>query len=47
MISNVKLLVIALCLSGCADEIRLAKEDPVIVSGATAVFIGTVLGLSR
>lgn len=47
MISNVKLLVIALILSGCAAEMKLAKEDPVLVIGAAAVFVGTVVGLAQ
>lgn len=47
MISNVKLLAIALLLSGCAAEMKLAKEDPVLVIGAAAVFAGAIVGVAQ
>lgn len=47
MISNVKLLAIALLLSGCAAEMKLAKEDPVMAIGVAGVFVGAAVGLAQ
>lgn len=47
MISNVKLLAIALLVSGCAAEMRLVQEDPAIAIGAAAVFIGAAVGVAQ
>ena len=47
MISNAKLLAIALLLSGCAAEMKLVKEDPAVAIGAAAVFIGAAAGIAQ
>ena len=41
------MLVITMLTSGCAAEMELAKEDPVLVIGAAGVFVGTVIGLAQ
>ena len=40
-------LLLIFALSGCAAEMKMAKEDPVMVAGAAAVFIGTIAGLAQ
>jgi hypothetical protein len=40
-------LLLIFLLSGCAAEMKMAKEDPIMVTGAAAVFIGTIAGLAQ
>lgn len=41
------MLVAAVLLSGCADERRAFKEDPLIVGGTAAVFAFVITNLVR
>lgn len=40
-------LVAILFLTGCAAERNLFKKDPVLVSGAAAVFVGAAAGMLK
>jgi hypothetical protein len=40
-------LLVLLALAGCAEERKLVQSDPVLVSGAAAVFIGAAAGMLK
>lgn len=42
-----KYALIFICLSGCAAERTLFKEDPFVTAGTVAVFVGAVAGLAQ
>jgi hypothetical protein len=40
-------LLVLLVLGGCAEERKLAQSDPILVSGAIAVFVGAAAGMLK
>ena len=40
-------LLVLLVLGGCAEERKLAQSNPILVSGAAAVFVGAAAGMLK